>query len=130
MSAKLKYQKSIQAISTVLAFLVTFVVLIYATNLLLRGIAWTVVNETPLGGGEAHLVYTAAPQAFIPLVAGILLLAGLIGISKSRKLILLSWAGWVILAVFSGLFLFSIGGSLLPAAGILLIFLIAIQLSH
>ncbi len=56
------------------------------------------------------------PAGIVPLVAAALLLGGLL----TRKL-LIAWIGFAVLSLFSVLFLFGIGGGLLPVAGLLLI---------
>jgi hypothetical protein len=64
--------------------------------------------------------YVRAPQAVVPFLSTLMILGGLI---IKRRVI--AWLGTVILLVFSLLFVFGVGGIILPVAAAMLL-LIAI----
>jgi hypothetical protein len=107
-----------------LAFLLSVVVVVYAANYLIFGGQISTVQEIPLESQEppppAVIESEPYPAAFIPFAATVILMFGLL-----TDRVIVAWAGWAALTVFSGLFLFSSGGVLLPIAGVLLILLLA-----
>jgi hypothetical protein len=113
--------KFIVKMSTIAVTLLAALVAFYAFFLLVIGQPWTIAYE---GGENQGLRFISAPAAVIPFLAAILLL---LGVLTGKKL--WAWLGLTILLAFSILFLFGIGGILLPVAGFLFILLIAIQLS-
>lgn len=94
-------------------------VALYALFLLVVGQPWTVLHE---GGTRSYTQLVPAPQAIIPLLAALTILAAFI----SRRTAL-AWVGVVALLAFSALFLFGIGGGLLPLAALMLVLMFAIR---
>lgn len=74
------------------------------------------------GSSEIYTSYAPAPVAIWPLVASLILIAGMV--SKSSLII---WLGWLTLTLFSILFLFGIGGMLIPVSAALLPLLVIQQ---
>ena len=105
--------------STLAAILLAALVGFYSLFLLVIGQPWTIAYE---GGENRSLQFILAPSAFVPLLAAIVLLLGLLLRKK-----FMTWIGLAILLVFSLLFMFGIGGILLPATGLLFTLLIVIQ---
>lgn len=101
--------------------LVAAAVVLYAIHMLVVGQAQASVPAVPLGQPQAPptVVRVPWPPAVVPLVGAVLAIAGLL----ARRLSL-AWAGVAILILFSGLFVFSGGGTFIPAAGLLLVLLI------
>ena len=122
----LQESKLIHSASLAIASLMAVVVAFYALTLLVVGEKITIVPESPIEEINKtdpvpmtmSIEYIPYPPAIIPLLAAVLLLAGLLGRNQ-----LLAWIGLAILLVFSLLFLFSSGGILLPIAGLLLLLL-------
>jgi len=108
--------------ATAAAILLAAGMAIYALFLLLVGVPGTVVRE---GEVTRSVRYFPHPAAVVPLLATAILLGGLL----TRKL-LIAWIGFAILSTFSVLFLFSIGGGLLPMTGLLLVLLTIITISR
>ena len=111
--------KLIVKISTLAAILLTALVAFYSLFLLVIGQPWTIAYE---GVDNRGLLFIPAPPAFVPLLAATVLLLGLLIRKK-----LMAWIGLAILLAFSLLFMFGIGGILLPATGLLFTLLIVIQ---
>lgn len=114
--------KLIQSITTLLAILISLIVIIYASKLLIVGQPVTIFQEgigTGQPFGPSVVENVRYQPAIIPLIAGLVLLAGLLW-----KKTMIAWVGLGILVVFSILFLFSSGGAFIPAAGILLVLLL------
>lgn len=113
---------------TAAAALLALGVALFALRLLLVGQTLIVVPEVPLAEGAARppasIRHAPYPAAVIPLIASMLVLAGLF----RRSWFALAWAGLVALVAFSVLFLFSSGAALLPSVGLLTILLSAITL--
>ena len=104
----------------VVAIFLAALVALYALFLLIVGERWTVVQE---GEATRSVQFVPDPDALVPLLAATLLLSGLV----TRKL-LIAWIGLVVLSTFGALFLFGVGGILLPVAGLLLILLTIITI--
>jgi len=113
---------SIVNAATVAAILLAAGVALYALFVLLVGVPGIVVGEGEVTGSVRYFPH---PAAVVPLLATAILLGGLL----TRKL-LIAWIGFAILSTFSVLFLFSIGGGLLPMTGLLLILLTIITISR
>jgi len=113
-------KRLLQGASSIVAVLLTVAVASYALRLLVVGKRLLVFQEGEISGS---VQYARDPAAVVPLLASALLIAGL----ATRKLTL-AWVGLVVLLAFAGLFLFGIGGGLLPATGLLLMLLIVISL--
>lgn len=112
----------------VLAILLLLVVVAFAVLLLVRGVSYTVVAESPgPQGGERiqETIYGPYPAAILPLLGALLCLLAL-----WRRKLALAWAGLAILIVFSLLFLFSSGAALLPIVGALLILFAILQFNQ
>ena len=112
--------KSLVRMSTTAAILLAAMVAVYALSLLVFGQPWILAYE---GGENRGLQFIPALAAFVPLVAVAMLLLGLLTRKK-----LMTWIGLAILLIFSLLFLFGIGGILLPVSGLLFISLVVIQI--
>ena len=108
-----RFRRIIAIAATAGAVLLTTVAAAYALFWLLIGEQQTVVQE---GEAVSSVRFVQHPAGIVPLVAAALLLGGLL----TRKL-LIAWIGFAVLSLFSVLFLFGIGGGLLPVAGLLLI---------
>ncbi len=106
--------------SRVLVFILAFSALLYALNLLIVGQQVVGIQE---GSTEAYVSYAPAPAAIWPLIASLLLIVGML---VRQKIII--WIAWMALALFSFLFLFSIGGVLIPVSAALVLLLIVIQI--
>jgi hypothetical protein len=111
------------AISALLASAVAF----YALDFLLIGVKYTIVSESPFGTPTSasqtmEQYYSPESTAVGPLIAAGLLLFGLL----SGKLEF-AWIGFFVLTVFSILFVFGIGGPLIPVVGGLAVLLTIIQ---
>ena len=78
------------------------------------------VTEATLEKSQEIWHFTPAPQGFIIVFSSVLLIIGLLG---SREGV--SWLGIGILFVFSVVFLFGIGGGILPIATLLLVLLLS-----
>jgi len=120
-------QRKLTAFIVLLTLLVTAAVALYALFLLLVGVPGTVVYEVPITtvpepGIRGSMQFSPAPQALVAILAAGAILVGLL----TRKMII-AWIGLLILFVFSILFLFGVGGGLLPVAGLLMILLAIIQ---
>lgn len=101
------------------SILITVAVGFYGLFLFVVGQPWTVVRE---GGGGVTVQWYSAPPALLIIAGDLVLLSGLL----KRKL-WITWIGFGFLLVFSMLFLFGIGGALIPLVSALLVFLILIQ---
>jgi hypothetical protein len=110
----------IAKLSTVAAVLLTVIVISYGLYLLIVGETRVIVNE---GETVRQTVFVPHEGGIFPLVGGIALFIGLL-----TRRALVAWLGFVLVAAFSMLFLFGIGGRLLPVSAILLLLLIAIAL--
>ena len=125
MAKSLKLQ--IVKVATAIAILLAVAVALYTLHLLFIGQSWTVVQETPraegLEGSPGESSRLPAPQAILGLLAAALLLGGLL-----KRKMLIAWIGLAVLSVFAVLFLFGVGGVLLPVVGLLLGLLTIIQL--
>jgi hypothetical protein len=102
------------------AILLAALVAIYSLFFLVIGQPWVLAYE---GGENRGLQFIPAFPALVPFLAATALLLGLLTRKK-----LMAWAGLTILIAFSLLFMFGIGGILLPVSGLLLILLIVIQI--
>lgn len=100
--------------------LICAVIAVYGLNLWLVGYETITLQE---GSPIVHSGHFPTPLGIIPLIGALLLAIGLL---LGRNAI--SWLGLAILSVFAGLFLFSIGGILIPVALLLLVLMIIIQL--
>jgi len=78
------------------------------------------VTEATLEKSQEIWHFTPAPQGFIIVFSSVLLIIGLLG---SREGI--SWLGIGILFVFSIIYLFGVGGGILPIAILLLVLLLS-----
>ncbi len=110
----------LRGVSTIVAVLLTAAFASYALHLLVIGNELLVFQEGEVLG---FVQYARDPAAGVPILASVLLIAGL-----ARRKLTLAWVGLVVLLAFAGLFLFGIGGVLLPIAGLLLVSLIVISL--
>jgi hypothetical protein len=100
----------------VIIFLATMVA-IYSLFLLVVGQPWSVAYEDNM---RQRVEYVRATQAIVPFLSALMILGGLI--IKKR---VIAGLGTVILLLFSLLFVFGVGGIILPVAGAMLL-LIAI----
>lgn len=116
----LAQQKPVSFITILFAILLAGGMALYALYLLIVGLPSTIVYETP---GPTEIVYMPYPTASLPLVALAFIITGLV-----TQRMLMAWLGWAGLCVFSLLFVFSLGGALLPFTGLLLLLLIVISL--
>ncbi len=109
--------------------LVAVVVGLYGFFLLIIGLPGMFIQEVRMYEVpelvQESTRFSPAPQGFIPFLAAILLIVGL----RVRKL-LIAWLGLVTLLLFSALFLFGVGGAVLPAAGFLLVLMIIITITQ
>lgn len=112
--------KTLGTMATLILTLLALGVAIYSTYRFLST-AITVLSEGQ-DPSKALLQYTLYLPALIPLTASALILVGLLW----HKLPL-TWLGWFVLAVFGILFLFSMGGTLLPIVVLLLAGLTILQ---
>ena len=114
--------KQIHTFASILAILMAMIVIFYAGVRLIIPVQDIIYRETINASQPLDPRTMASSRYFtmvIPLIAGLVLLAGL----WWRKSVI-TWVGWGVLAVFSGLFMFGVGGMFLPAAGILLVLLL------
>lgn len=103
--------------ATIVTIILAIIIATYSLFLLIVGQPWSVVAE---GNTSGQVEFVRAPQAILPLLSTVMILAGLV--AKQRAI---TWIGAVLLLLFSLRFVFGVGGILLPAAGAML-FLIAI----
>jgi hypothetical protein len=91
-------------------------VVAYGLYLVVVGPVGTVVPAVPLGESPRPGVSRTFPtlSGLIPLLGGVLLLAGL-----ALRQLALAWAGAVVIGIFAALFVLGVGGVLLPIAVIL-----------
>lgn len=111
---------------TLLAILLTAIAALFSANLLITGIHLPTIQEIPEGSNKppAETVETVPyPPAIPMLVSSLVLLGGLL----ARKL-WIAWAGWAVLGILSGVYLFSSGAALVPIDLLLLLSLIALTL--
>lgn len=122
-------REKITMVAVGLAVLSAMVVAMYAVWLLAIGQPWTLVLEVPAKSQQAspveRVVHTPVPAAVVLLLAATLLIIGLLG----RRL-WLAWIGLATLTAFSALFVFGVGGGLLPVAGFLLLLLVTITFNR
>jgi hypothetical protein len=92
----------------------------YGIYLLIVGVTVVSMPEVPEGTppGPTSTVTLPRVEGLIPTVAGGLILVGL-----ALRRIWLAWAGALLASLFAALFVFSIGGILLPVAAALLVLL-------
>lgn len=90
----------------------------YGLFLLFVGQAWMVYTESPSGGTEVGREFQPVIAGLFPVVGGT---AVVIGLFLGMKIV--SWLGWMVLAVFAGLFMFGVGGMLLPVVALLFVVL-------
>lgn len=105
---------------TAVTVLLAATVILYGLYLLIVGETRTIINE---GETVRQPLFVPHVAGIFPLIGGITLLAGLL---TRRPLI--AWLGFVFIAAFSVLFLFGIGGLLLPVSAILLLLLTTMTL--
>ncbi len=91
--------------------LIATTVVAYGLYLLLVGQALT---DMPEGSTVGMVRYEPTPSGLVPLVGGSVILAGLL---FERPLV--AWVGLVVIAAFSVLFVFGIGGASVPVFGLL-----------
>lgn len=103
----------IAKVAIIATVVLAIIVATYSFFLLVVGQPWTVAYEDNIG---RQIEYIRAPQAIVPLLSAVMILGGLV--VKQR---VLAWIGTVILLIFSLLFMFGIGGILLPVAGVILL---------
>ena len=89
---------------------------LYGLYLVVVGIEWTIVQAVPLGDppGARASRYLPAYQGLVPLIGG-----GVVVLGVTAHRALLAWIGTMVLAAFSVLFLFGVGGILIPFAAAL-----------
>jgi hypothetical protein len=109
----------IAKVATAISALLASAVALYALYFLLIGVKYTDVSESPFGTPTSDLqsmkeYYAPELTAVGPLIAAGLLLFGLLT-GKSE----FAWIGFFVLTVFSILFVFGIGGPLIPVVGAL-----------
>ncbi len=106
--------------TTAVAIFLAAVVALYGLFLAIAGVPGTVIREVSITEVpekvQGSLQFSPSPQGLVILLSAAMLISGLL----MRKLTI-AWLGLVILLVFSMLFLFGVGGGLLPIAGLLLI---------
>lgn len=107
--------------ATVLLAVTTIAVAVYSFFLIVPGQSWTIVDEATQA---REIVFVPAPAAVIPLVCALSILVGLY-LRKPK----LYWLGLTCLSIFSGLFLFGIGGGLIPACLLIFVFLVILKFS-
>ena len=90
----------------------------YGLYLLLVGQQITFQEEVPIGAAPAEQVtrHLPAVQGVIPLAAGVVILVGLV-----TQRLLVAWVGALAASAFAGLFVFGVGGILIPVAVMLLV---------
>ena len=95
----------------------------YGAYLLIVGVTVVAAPAVPLGtaSGPTSTQAVTVVEGAIPIVAGGLILIGLV-----LRRIWLSWAGVVTTSLFAALFVFSIGGILIPVAAGLIVLLATI----
>ena len=108
---------TIAKVATIVTIILAIIIATYSLFLLIVGQPWSVVAE---GNTSGQVEFVRAPQAILPLLSTVMILAGLV--AKQHAI---TWIGAVLLLLFSLRFVFGVGGILLPAAGAML-FLIAI----
>lgn len=109
--------------ATVAAILPAAAVASYGLFYFFRGELRPVLKEIAEGEFRTTFQLFPDPRGLITLIGAAMVISGLL----TRKL-LIAWLGLAFLLGFSALFLFSIGASLLPLAGILLILLTIITI--
>ncbi len=105
-------KKKIMKVVTVVVILLAASVTTYTFFLLVIGQPWIVAFEE---NAVQQVTFVRNYSAIIPFLVAITIILGVV----TRKQIIL-WIGNLILFVFSILFLFGIGGTILPIASILL----------
>lgn len=94
-------------------------VVAYGVFLLVIGQPWTLYAESPTGGVDLGREFRPVITGLIPVVGGAAVLLGLALRASS-----LSWLGWLVVAGFAGMFVFGVGGALVPVAAILFFLLV------
>jgi hypothetical protein len=120
-------RRFITRVATAISALLSTAVTLYALYFLLIGVKYTVVSESPLGTQTPALqtmkeYHAPESTAVGPIIAAGLLLFGLL----TGKLEF-AWIGFFVLTVFSILFVFGIGGPLIPVVGALAVLLTILQ---
>lgn len=108
--------------TTAVAIFLAAVVALYGLFLVIAGVPGTVIREVSITEVPEKVQespqFSPSPQGLVFLLSAAILISGLL----MRKL-RIAWLGMVILLVFSMLFLFGVGGGILPIDGLLLILL-------
>lgn len=106
--------------ATVGVVLIAFVLAAYGVYLVVVGVTIVSMPAVPLETrlGPASTEKIPSIMGVIPMVAGGLILVGL-----ALRRIWVAWIGAAVTSLFAGLFVFSIGGILVPAAAMLFVLL-------
>jgi len=113
------FRSVIARIATIAAIILAAIVTLYGAFLLIVGQAFGGYSQQGTGPLVPVYSFIPNPAGLIPLVGGFLTLTGILMGNAWLK-----WIGFTISAVFSVLFLFGIGGVLLPLTPLLLLMLV------
>lgn len=115
-------KEKIAKVAAVVVILMSAIVAIYALFLLVIGQPWVTVSE---GNADQQVMFVRAYPAIIPFLAATTIVIGVV----VRKQTIL-WIGNLVLFTFSVLFVFGIGGAILPIASITLLSTVLLILSN
>ncbi len=115
-------KEKIAKVAAVVVILMCAIVAIYALFLLVIGQPWVTVSE---GNADQQVMFVRAYPAITPFLAAITIVIGVV----VRKQTIL-WIGNLVLFTFSVLFVFGIGGAILPIASITLLSTVLLILSN
>lgn len=114
-------KEKITKVAAVVVILMSATVAVYALFLLVIGQPWITVSE---GNADQQVMFVRAYPAIIPFLAATMIIIGVV--VRKQKILLV---GNLMLFIFSALFVFGIGGVILPIASIILLSTIILTLS-
>jgi hypothetical protein len=108
---------TIRRVATIGVVLLGLVIAAYGVNLLLVGVTVVSLPAVPVGTPPGP-----ASTETIPIVMGVILTiaGGLILVGLAVRRTSLTWIGAAVSTLFAGVYVFSIGGILVPVAAVLL----------
>jgi hypothetical protein len=113
-------RSTIARLAAIGVVLLGLIIAAYGVYLLVVGVTVVSVLAVPVGTppGPASTATVQVMMGVIPMIAG-----GLILVGWALRRIWLAWLGAAVTSLFAGLFVFSIGGSLVPVAAVLFVLL-------
>ncbi len=109
----------ITKVATGVIIILATMVATYSLFLLVVGQPWSVAYEDNM---RQQVEYVRAPQAIVPFLSTLMILGGFV---VKRRVI--TWLGTAILLIFSLLFVFGVGGIILPVAAAILLLIAVIS---